>query len=170
MKRQSKKFESPLRPWDRTRIDKERAIKTDYGLRRKHEIWRAESILRNFRRLARGLAAKRDKKQETILLEKVYKLGLISKNATLDDVLALELESILNRRLQTIVMKKGLATTPNQARQFIVHGHIAVDGRRVRWPSILIDTEKEGKVHFYERSPIKIAKSGVNATTTKETA
>ena len=64
MKRQQKKYERPLRPWDRPRIEAEKKIKQDYGLRRKKEIWKAQAILRNFRRLARELRAKKDKEKE----------------------------------------------------------------------------------------------------------
>lgn len=78
----------------------------EYGLRRKREIWKAESILREYRRRARELAAKKDKEGEKVLLEKLNRLGLLEKNAELDDVLSLSLEKILDRRLQTIVFKK----------------------------------------------------------------
>ena len=54
-----------------------------------------------------------------------------------------------------MVFKKGLAHTPKQARQFIVHGHIAVDGRKVRWPSTLIPLSEENKISFYDKSKIK---------------
>lgn len=152
MKRQKKKYEKPLRVWDKSRIESEKKLIQNYGLRRKREIWRAESILRNYRRIARGLAAKMDKEREKILLDKLFKIGLIKKEASLDDILALTVENILERRLQTLVCKKGLANTPKQARQFIVHGHIAVNGRRVKWPSMLIPIGEENKISFYEKS------------------
>jgi small subunit ribosomal protein S4 len=155
MKKQKKKFEKPLRPWDKTRIEEERKIIQNYGLRRKREIWRTESILRNYRRIARNLAAKRDKEKEKILLDKLFKMGLISKDANLDDVLALTIEKLLNRRLQTLVFKKGLASTPKQARHFIVHGHIALDERRVKWPSVIVPIAEENKITLYEKSKIK---------------
>lgn len=167
MKRWKKKYERPLKPYDKQRIEREKLLLKNYGLRRKHEIWRAESILRNFRRLARQLAAKRDKKQEEVLLTKVHTLGLVTKDATLDNVLALTTENVLDRRLQTLIFKKGLAHTLKQARQFIVHGHVAIDGRRARFPSILLNVEEEKKIKFYERS--KIFKGEVNATTKAET-
>lgn len=157
MKRQKKKYEKPLRSWDKARIDAEKKLKQDFGLRRKKEIWRAESILRNYRRLARNLAAaKKDKEKEKILLDKLVKMGLIKPEASLDNVLALSVENILERRLQTLVFRKGLAHSAKQARQYIVHGHIALDGRRVRWPSILVPLSEEGKLSFYEKSKIKL--------------
>jgi len=155
MKKSKKKFEKPLRPWDKTRIDEERKIVQDYGLRRKKEIWKAESILRNYRRIARTLAASRNKEKEKILLDKLFRIGLISKGDDLDDVLALTIEKLLERRLQTLVLKKGLAQTPVQARQFVVHGHIAVDGRKIRWPSMIIPISEENKISLYEKSKIK---------------
>jgi len=165
MKRQQKKYERPLRPWDRPRIEAEKKIKQDYGLRRKKEIWKAQAILRNFRRLARELRAKKDKEKENILIEKVRKLGLIHANANLDDVLALNVQNILDRRLQTIVYKKGLANTPRQARQFIVHGHISLNGKRARFPSTLIVRDSEEKINFHEKSKVKQSKmSGENET------
>lgn len=162
MKKQRKKYERPLKPWSITRLEAEHKLINDYGLRRKREIWRAEAILRGFRRLARKLVAKKDKKEEQILLNKLETFGLIGKGSTLDDVLALTVEKILDRRLQTIVIKKGLANTMQQARQFIVHGHIAIDSRRVRWPSTLIPIAQEGKIDFYNKSKLK---GWVNAKT-----
>lgn len=155
MKKSRKKFEKPLKPWDKTRIEEERKISQDYGLRRKKEIWKIESLLRNYRRIARNLAARANKEKEKILLDKLFRMGLINKDDNLDDVLALTTEKLLERRLQTLVFKKGLAQTPKQARQFIVHGHIAVDGRKVRWPSTLIPLSEENKISFYDKSKIK---------------
>ena len=156
MKRQRKKYEKPLRPWDKTGIEIEKKLKKDYGLRRKREIRVAESILRNYRGLARDLAAKKNKEKEKILLDKVVKMGLINPDASLDNVLALTVEKILDRRLQTLVYKKGLCHSLGQARQYIVHGHIAVNGRRIRWPSLLVPLSEESKISFYEKSKIRI--------------
>jgi len=156
MKKQRKKYERPLKLWDKTRIETEKKLLKDYGLRRKKEIWRAESILRNYRRLTRTLAAKKDKKMEKILLDKIFRMGLIEKSADLDDVLALAVENILDRRLQTLVFKKGLANSPKQARQFIVHGHIALDGRRIRWPSTLVRKGEEKNISFYNKSKLRV--------------
>ncbi len=149
MKRQRKKSEKPLRPFSRERIDRERQLLQSYGLRRKREIWRTESIVRNLRRNARELLAKKDKKREEQLVEKLNSLGLGVRNV--DDVLTLSTERILDRRLQTIVFKKGLARTLKHARQMIVHGHVAVDGRRARYPSMLVGSEEENKIGAYRQ-------------------
>jgi len=154
MKRSRKSYDAPRRPWDKERIIDEKKISREYGLRRKKEIWRAQSILRNFRKQARLLAANVDKDRERILIDKLIRMGILSGEATLDSILALKIEDVLNRRLQTIVMKRGLANTPKQARQFIVHGHILIDGRKTTWPSALVVKELESKIGFKKNSNV----------------
>ena len=99
MKRQRKKHERPRRPWDKERILIEKELLKNFGLRRKREIWTAEALLRKYRRMARGLAAKKDKKKEEVLIKKLVRIGLLEKGADLDDVLSLTVEDILERRL-----------------------------------------------------------------------
>lgn len=148
MKRQRKKYEKPKKPWDKERIEKEKEILKKFGLRRKKEIWIAEALLRKYRRLARNLAAKRDKEKEQVLIQKLVRLGLLKENSTLDDVLGLTVEDILERRLQTILFKKGLAVTPKQARQFIVHGKVKIGERKILYPSYLVLKEEEDKIQL----------------------
>jgi len=150
MRRIRKKYKKPFRPWDKERIEEEKKVMKKYGLRRKKEIWKAGAILRNFRRRAREIAAKNDKEGERILLDKLYNLGIFeSREVKLDDVLDLKIDNILSRRLQTLVFEKKLSNTILQARQLIVHGHIAVDGRRTTFPSYLVPREKEDKIGYY---------------------
>jgi small subunit ribosomal protein S4 len=146
MKRQRKKYQRPRRPWDKTRLAAEKEIKKTFGLRRKKEIWRAEAILRKYRRIARELAAKKDKEKEKIIIEKLAELGLLQENAGLDDILSLTLVNLLERRLQTIVFKKGLAKTPKGARQMIVHGKIVLENRRNIFPSYIVKRGEEDKI------------------------
>lgn len=158
MRKIKRKFKKPKSPWDKERMDKEGQLMKTFGLRRKREIWKAESILRSFRRRARDLAARRDKEREKILLGKLHKMGLLGKNADLDDVLSLSLENLLERRLQTVILKKNMANTTKQARQLITHGHITIEGRRIVYPSFIVTRDLEDQISFYKESPIKITK------------
>jgi small subunit ribosomal protein S4 len=101
------------------------------------------------------LAARKNAEEQQILLTKLHKLGLISEKANLDDVLGLELPNLLERRLQTLVFRKGFATTLKQSRQFIVHGHIAIGGTKIAWPSMIVPTHLEGEINFYDKSAVK---------------
>ncbi|PSQ42016.1 30S ribosomal protein S4, partial [Halobacteriales archaeon SW_5_68_122] len=73
---------------------------------------------------------------------------------TLDDVLSLDVTDILERRLQTVAYRNGLGNTPKQARQFIVHGHVTVDGARVNAPSYKVDVAEEDCIEFDDTSPL----------------
>ncbi len=131
--------------WDAELIAEDKSILGEYGLRRKKEIWAAKSLVSNFRRRARELNATKNKEKEIVLLEKINKLGFLQAK-TLDDVLSLTIKNVLDRRLETIVFKKGFSKTPMQARQLIVHGHVTVDGRKTTFPSYLVALHEEDKV------------------------
>jgi small subunit ribosomal protein S4 len=154
-KKQRRKYSRPKRPYDRERLERERKLKTQYGLRRKKEIWRSEEVLRNFRQRARELQASPDEKKEKELIDKMKKIGL--RVATLDDVLTAKLDDILARRLQTVIVKKGIANTAKQARQLIVHGHILVEGRKIKYPSFIVEAGDEEKVSITSKMATKLA-------------
>ena len=151
MKRQRKKYLRPSHPWEKDRMDAEDVVLAKFGLRRKVEIWRAQTLLRNFRSQARNLLAAsgpQAQKETKQLLTRLHNLGLVSEGATLDDVLGLSVDKLLERRLQTIVQRKGLAQTMRQARQMITHGHIAIAGRRVNVPSYLVPISEEAQIEY----------------------
>ena len=54
-----------------------------------------------------------------------------------------ELMTLLERRLDNVVFRLGLAATRREARQLVNHGHFTVNGKRVNIPSYLV---KEGEV------------------------
>jgi small subunit ribosomal protein S4 len=60
---------------------------------------------------------------------------------------------ILERRLDNVIFRLGFATTRAQARQFVSHGHVFVDGRRVTIPSFRV---KPGQViGLRDGSPVR---------------
>ncbi len=161
MKRQRKKYKTPVKAWDKQRIEREREIVKNFGLSKKREIWRAETFLRNYRRIARKLAAKKGKEQEKVLIKKLAKLGLLNETAGLDDVLSLTLENLLERRLQTIIFRKGLSNSVKQARQYITHGHVTINGKKVVYPSYLVLKDEEDKIQV-DVQPVKSAKAAAS--------
>jgi small subunit ribosomal protein S4 len=114
-------------------------------------------MLSKFRGIARSLIGKAPeerKKMEIMLLTRLKKLGIIHETAVLDDVLDSTIEDILERRLQTIVFRKDLAKSIYQARQLIIHGHIAIGDRRVTVPGYLVAREEENQVTYTLQSPL----------------
>jgi len=155
------KFERPSHPWEGERIKAENELLKKYGLKNKKELWRSQFVLRRFRQRARQLQAlvrtgdTQAEKERDELLRRLGRIGLLPlEGTTLDDVLALDVEAVLSRRLQTLTFLKGLAFTPRQARQFIVHGHVSVDGRRVTVPGYIVTRTEENVIVYDERSPI----------------
>jgi small subunit ribosomal protein S4 len=146
MRRIRKKFKRPRKPWDSKRISDEKALMKAYGLRAKRELWRTQEILRQFRRRARDLIAVEDPEKQKILIDRLVKLGILSREAELDDVLALEITNILDRRLQTLVSRRTPAKSPLHARQLITHGHVFLGDRRTKFPSYIVPSEEEGKI------------------------
>ncbi len=157
IKRQRKKIETPGHPYDKTRLERELPLVGTYGLRNKRELWRARTILSTARQQARGLLAldpEARKTREQELLSRLSRFGMLPQNSNLDSVLALEIKVVLERRLQTIVFRKGLAASPYQARQFITHRHIAIGTGVATSPSRLITVAEEDLISYAPRSPL----------------
>ncbi len=152
----SPSYETPNHPFQGERIDSEHALVDQYGLKNKEELWRAQSRLRRLRREARSLLGQIDLEAEerAEFLDRLRRIGLLDDEDGLDDVLGLEVDDLLERRLQTVVYRQGLANTARQARQFVVHGHVTVGDSRVQAPSYTVDTTEEPLVDFDETSPI----------------
>lgn len=142
-KRQKKKYQGPGHPWQGDRISEELALLREYGLKNKKELWKVSSLLRNWRGQARNINSLTGDDRlaaQKILIAKLHKLGLVNKDAQLDDVLALSVRDLLDRRLQTIVYKDGMANSVLQARQFITHNKVTVNGQTIPSPSQLLRT------------------------------
>ncbi len=156
----TKSYETPNHPYQGSRIAEEHDLVSRYGLKNKEELWRAESELRSYRREARELVGRAQgdaelaARQGADFLARLRRLGILEEGEELGDVLALDVADVLERRLQTIVYRKGLANSPKQARQFINHGHVAVGDRCVSVPSYLVSVDEEDEIAFTDASPL----------------
>jgi small subunit ribosomal protein S4 len=156
----TKLYETPNHPFQGERIAEEADLLGRYGLHNKEELWRAQSELRSIRREARRLLGNAqgdvDAAQEAgaDFINRLRYLGILGENDDISEVLDLDVTDLLERRLQTVVYRRGLAQTPKQSRQFIVHGHVTVDGARVTVPSRKVRVDEEEDVEFDENSPL----------------
>ena len=66
-----------------------------------------------------------------------------------------ELMTLLERRLDNVVFRLGLASTRREARQLVNHGHFTVNGKRVNIPSYLIKAGDVIEVAEKSRSSVK---------------
>ena len=150
----TKFYETPNHPYQGERIAEEGDLIGRYGLKNKEELWRAQSQLRKYRREARRLLGRVGEESSDEFIQRLRRIGVLSADEGLDDVLSLDVTDVLERRLQTVAYRKGLANTVSQARQFVSHGHVVIDGRRVTTPSYTVEVDEEDAIAFDETSPL----------------
>jgi len=155
MKRKHKLYSNPKKPFDKLRIEEERKIIEEFGLKNKKEIWKTEAKSKLVREKARNLIKSSQEKQK-VLFEQLNKIGI--KANSLTDAFAVDTRAYLARRLQTIVFKKGLSNTIKEARQKIVHRKISVDGKVINKPSYIVPVELEDKITIKNKKKSAIKK------------
>ena len=151
------KFARPKKLWDKDRIEQEKMLKQEFGLKCMRELWSISGDLKKYRREARRLLSISDEERHSDaqkILNKLARLGVLQKGAVIEDVLGLSVKDLLGRRLQTVVMRKGLARTMAQSRQLITHGFISVEGRRVQAPGMIVDTIMEPTLAYTKKIDI----------------
>ena len=154
------KFDTPSHPWKAERIEEEHAIQKNHGLKNMREIWKSKSQLRRHRRQAMRLIGMADdgishsQREKDDLIRSLHGKGLIASDASLDDILSLGTEDILNRRLQAQVYYTGLASTMKQARQLVTHGHICVGDQKVTIPSYPVSRDEEELIKYHVSSDL----------------
>lgn len=142
--------------WTTGQLNAELYIMGSYGLRNKRELWKAQTEVARIRNQARALlalSAEARSEKEKRLLSFLNRLGLVKEGATLDDILNLKVEDLLERRLQTIVMKKVSTKSPYQARQIVSHGHVSIGNRKVNIPGYLVKSGEEQGILLHIELP-----------------
>ena len=149
IKRKTNRFARPRKMFDSARISMENDLVKKFGLKNKREIWKTAARVSELRNQAKKLIPKAEEEKQEFF-KRLQSKGL-SVNV-IADVLALTTEDLLGRRLQTIVFNKGLARTALEARQFITHKSVYVDGRLVNIPSFMVTKYLENKISVKVRT------------------
>jgi len=152
MKRKHKTYSRPKRPFDKARIEEEAGIREEFGLKNKREIWKAEAKIKSMREKAKKLISAKPEEQQA-LFNKLNKIGM--NVDSISSILSLDKRDYMKRRLQTVVVEKKLASTSKQARQFITHKKILVDGKAVNSPSYVVPVELENKITLKGKNKTK---------------
>ena len=155
IRRQHKKYSRPRKAFDTERITEENEVVKKYGLKNKKEIWKAEAQVKRLRGIAKSLITASAEEQKAFI-ERLAAKGFLKEGSHIDDVLDLKREDYLNRRLQTIVLRKGLGRTPKHARQMITHRFIVIDDKIVNIPSYVVNLKEEKLVTVKQLKPKKI--------------
>ncbi len=101
---------------------------------KKHQQQRANRKVSEY-----GLQLKEKQKAKFIygVLERQFR-NYYEKAKKMPGVTGENLLILLERRIDNVVFRMGFANTRRQARQFVCHGHITVNGKRVDIPSALV--------------------------------
>eukprot|EP00158_Paraphelidium_tribonemae_P000413 Partr_v1_DN22194_c0_g1_i1_m35797 putative Ribosomal protein s9 len=162
----SKTSKTPRRPFESERIDQELKLAGEYGLRNKREIWRIGFTLSKIRSSARELLTLEEKDPRRLfegnaLIRRLIRIGVLDESkAKLDYCLALRVEDFLERRLQTLVFKLGLAKSIHHARVLIRQRHIRVGKQVVDIPSFVVRLESQKHIDFALTSPYGGGRAG----------
>lgn len=175
-----KKYSSHKKRWDKQTIVEEKELMTNYALKNKKDIRKAQFLVDKFKRLAKSYNRSEDTKsseQAQLFMDSLKARGYLNQEAmSLDDVLNITVRDVLERRLSNIVYKLKFARSPAQARQFVVHRHVRIGGKVVDSPSYLVPLQEEATLEFRETSALsseehperKIAEEGIITEETKE--
>lgn len=156
------KTQTPTHPWRQARIDEEHALKEKYGLKKTggmKEIWKERTSLRRYRNQAMKLIGRVDTseghfaKEKNQLITSLTRKGLLPEGATVGDVLQIDVDQMLSRRLQSVVYRRGLAPTMRSSRQLIMHGHISIGEQKMTVPGYHILKEEEELLQYNSNSP-----------------
>ena len=155
------KTQTPTHPWRQARIDEEHALKEKYGLKKTggmKEIWKERTSLRRYRNQAMKLIGRVDTseghfaKEKNQLITSLTRKGLLPEGATVGDVLQIDIDQMLSRRLQSVVYRRGLAPTMRSSRQLIMHGHISIGEQKMTVPGYHILKEEEELLQYNSNS------------------
>ncbi|MBU2616686.1 MAG: 30S ribosomal protein S4 [Nanoarchaeota archaeon] len=158
MKRKHKQYSRPKKPFEKIRFEEESKIKEEFGLKNKKEIWRAESVIKTIREKAKKLIPAGESEKEALFV-RLRKTGF--KVDSISDVLSLDKKDFLERRLQTLVFRKKLASTPKSARQLITHRKVFIKNHVVDSPSHVVPVEMENQIFL--KNSVKVVAKKVNA-------
>ncbi len=151
-KRKRKIYNRPKKIYDSARIAEENELVKRYGLKNKKEIWKADFAISKMRNTAKKLiTADEEKKKKFIEMQKERGFSVNS----IEEILGLSKEDYLKRRLQSIVASRGIARTPNQARQFITHKHITLNNNIINSPSHITTLKEEDTLRLNISLPVK---------------
>merc|ERR1711871_376206 len=156
----SKTSKRPRRSYDKERLDAELKLIGTYGLKNKREIWRIGLVLSKVRAVARQLLTLEERDPQRVfqgqaLMRRMIRYGILDEDKQrLDYVLALKIEDFMERRLQTLVFKRGLAKSIHHARVLIRQKHIRVGRQIVDIPSFMVRVESQPHIEFALTSPL----------------
>jgi small subunit ribosomal protein S4 len=154
-RRNRQKYDRPKDIRNSKRITEDNAMIKAYGLGNMKELWKVQSEISRIRGNVRKYLAGSGAEGGKALIARLSKLGIVKPEAMLDDILDLKEIAFLERRLQSVVMRKGLSRSMKQARQLVTHGFISINGKKVDRPGYIVGATEETAIGYYKKIDIQ---------------
>lgn len=144
MRRFKKKY-TKERSWDSVKIKNEKLICKKYGISNKKQLYILKTEVRRIKRALRNYG--KDHPCSIKILERLKNLEVLEQkeNYYFNVLNQFTVDHLLEKRLQTLMIKKGYKV--NEARQKIVHGHVKIklngEIKTIRRPNFLVKKEFE---------------------------
>jgi small subunit ribosomal protein S4 len=138
------------------RLAEDNAMLEQYGLKNMKELWKVQTEISRIRGNARQYltGGPNTEGESKKLIGRLSRLGIVSAESAIDQVLDLKETAFLDRRLQSVVTRKGLARSMKQSRQLITHGFISINGKKVDRPGLMVSALAESEVGYYKKIEI----------------
>ena len=85
-KKTRKKYKTPSHPWQKDRLEEEKILTKEYGLKNKKELWKGDSHLRKVKRQAKTIDITKLQEKATKLVAKHKKYNVDYMGYSLDDM------------------------------------------------------------------------------------
>ena len=162
-KRIRKKYDKSKLVWDTARINEVHSLMRKYGLKNARELLIAENELDRIRKNAREvLSGRASEEMAKSLIQRLARYNIVKPDASIEDLLTINVEALLARRLQSLIVEKGLAKSMRQARQLVTHGFIAINSVKVSSPGYMVQASEENAISYYK--PINLDAGAAGAT------
>ncbi|XP_012293581.2 small ribosomal subunit protein uS4-like [Aotus nancymaae] len=149
-----KTYVTPWRLFEKSHLDQELKLISEYGLWNKREVWRVRFTLAKIRKAAQELLTLDEKDPRRLLegnalLRRLVLIGVLDEGKMkLHYILDLKIEDFLERRLQTQVFKLGLAKSIHHTRLLLRQCHIRVRKEVVNIPSFIVRLDSQKHMDF----------------------
>mmetsp|Transcript_24701 Transcript_24701/g.43908 ORF Transcript_24701/g.43908 Transcript_24701/m.43908 type:complete len:260 (+) Transcript_24701:1011-1790(+) len=167
-RRYKKVSNKPKNPFEKKRFENELKIINKYGLKSKVELWKYQLLIAKLKKITGKVLRTEIDYDPSVVVSKKYNLLwfcfkfnlLLESESGLEYVLRVSLEQLLERRIQFLIVRLGMATTCHEARIKLLHKRVMFKTQSIDKPSFLVRKSNEDKIKFLKENSIS-AKSKI---------
>lgn len=161
-RRYKKVTNKPKNPFEKKRFESELKTINKYGLKSKVELWKYQLLIAKLKKISGKVLRNEIDYDSSAVVSKKYNLLwfcfkfnlLLESESGLEYVLRVSLEQMLERRIQFLIVRLGMATTCHEARIKLLHKRVMFKTQSIDKPSFLVRKSNEDKIKFMKEDRI----------------